>query len=321
MAYQPMDAFQCFTSISENVPSWITRVTDLATYTAKKHTEFSEEYKKLALAQQTQQRRRKNSSVHSIRPGSELRADGSLSGLQTSQVVLVEVAKPSSTGSKRNGDAASVLSGEGSRVLPRQQLIIHYDGHMQKELEQVVRDIGAARNSIRKGKMSQVMRRPNLTMEMFRSRSRDSLRSPQLATDNFIQVQAEPPRLTQKADSFDSTDKHLETAQSLCETAAHQFLRCGNCSSQLETILAKFDLILETAKKEVGHLSAEKQVDSGIEAAEPELTSQAVLKPVGVAEDGKPLEPGSADIEVDDSPSDSSVSIDITAFRSSRFRT
>ncbi|KAH8706060.1 hypothetical protein BGW36DRAFT_285236 [Talaromyces proteolyticus] len=308
MAYLPTDAFQCFTYISENVPSWITRVTELTAHTAKKHAEFSEEYKKLALTQQPQ-RPRKNSSFHSIRPGSELRADRALSG---------------------DEDAASAISSEGAGVLPRQQLIIYYDGHTQKELEQVGRDIGAARNSLRKGKMSPAIargrcREPYVDLtsprNCFSSWSPEALHSPQLANYNSIRVQAQPPRSTQKEDSFDFTDRHLASVQSLCETAAHRFIRCGNCSAQLKTILAKFDLVLGMAKNEVDRLNAEKQVDPGDETAELELISLAVLKPVDVAEDGMAPDPGSAAIEVDDSLSDSSVSIDITAFRSSRFRT
>ncbi|CRG84382.1 hypothetical protein PISL3812_01674 [Talaromyces islandicus] len=310
MSFHPLDALQCFTSISENVPAWITRVTDLAAHTAKKHAEFSEEYKKLAADSQAQPRR-KNSSVHSIRSSSALRIEAAAAA-----------AAALNPQSKREGDGVSIPSDQVSRVSrQRPKVVIRYDHHTQKELEQVVRDIGAARNSIRKGKMSQVMRRPNLTMEMFSRRSRDSLRGPSLPMDSLVRVQAPRETPTQQESSFDFTDKQLEAAQSLCERAAHQFIRSGDCSTQLSTILDKFNLVLNTAREETTRLHAEKAADMGDGMPESETAAaSAGFKPIDCGEDGKSPEPGIAAIEVDDSPSDSSVSIDITAFRSNRFR-
>jgi hypothetical protein len=313
MAFHPMDALQCFTSISENVPAWITRVTDLAAHTAKKHAEFSEEYKKLAADAKPDaqpQRRRKNSSIHSIRSSSVLLDEEAPAALLS----------PLNALSKRDG--ASIASDKISRVFrQRPQVVIRYDQHTQKELEQIVRDIGAARNSIRKGKMSQVMRRPNLTMGMFNSRSRDSLRSPALPMGSLARVQAPRETPSQQESSFDFTDKQLETAQSLCERAAHQFIRSGDCSTQLDAILNKFNLVLTTARKETARLHAEKTTDMDDEMAESETTAApAGFQPIDCVEDGKAPAPGVAAIEVDDMPSDSSISIDITAFRSNRFR-
>ncbi|QKX58357.1 uncharacterized protein TRUGW13939_05479 [Talaromyces rugulosus] len=299
MAFHPMDALQCFTTIGENVPSWITRVTELAAHTAKKHAEFSAEYKKLA--DTLPPRRRKNSSVHSIRS---------------------EVAAAAVTQSKRGEDATSIASDQISRFSrQRPRVVIQYDNHTQKELEQTVRDIGAARNNIRKGKMSQVMRRPNLTMEMFSSRSRDSLRNPALPMDSLVRVQAPRETPAQQESAFDFTDKQLETAQSLCESAAHQFIRTGDCSTQLDTILEKFNLVLTATRKEVDRLHAEKPADIDDEKVESEtLAAPAIFMTVDCGEDGKAPDPEIAAIEVDDAPSESSVSIDITAFRSNRFR-
>jgi hypothetical protein len=128
----------------------------------------------------------------------------------------------------------------------------------------------------------------------------------------------------QKESSFDFTDKQLELAQSLCETAAHQFLRCGDCATNLENIQERFNLVLETANHEIGRLRAEKELeqkDEPTEVKESPAASMEVSKPIGMMDDGKSPDPGAAAIEVDDSTSESSVLIDITAFRSSRFRT
>lgn len=316
MATKPIDAFQCFTSISDNVPSWITRVTELAAHTSRKHAEYSAEFTRLASSHShlsSTQRRRKNSSVHSIRPGSDL---------LLKPTGAAEDAPPSNV----SGDNTSLA------VRVRRQLIIYYDSHTQAELEQIVRDIGCARNCLRKGKMSQLMRDSTKGLDMFAStgRPRESFSRMQLPSlDGYRRTSANGARgstttasmNTQSESAFDFADKQLEIAQSLCETAAHQFLRSGDCAKELEDMLAKFNIVLQIATQEVTRLREEKEQE-----VEPEvstnipLTYSSVIKPIPAADDDKLPEPGSATIEVDDTVSDSSISIDITAFRSNRFR-
>lgn len=303
MAFSSMDALQFFTAIRDNVPAWIIGVADLAAHTARKHAEFAEEYQQLTQTGWAR-RRQKSSSVHSIRPASEWQADLQL---------RADSPRPDEQGSRfrrmRDLDAASIVSAEGAQVFRmRHHLVIYYDSHTQQELEKVVREIGTARNSIRKSKMSQMMRKPSMGIEMFATR----------------RANGEERRTAHRSDqesAFDVTDKQLEVAQSLCETAAHQFLRCGDCATELESIQEKFHLVVETATKEVSRLRADKEpaVHSDVERS-PATPMEAITKPIDALEDGKPPEPGAATIEVDDSATESSVSIDITAFRSSRFR-
>jgi hypothetical protein len=311
MAANPMDALQCFTSISDSVPSWITRVTELATHTSRKHAEFSEEFKRLATTHSqisSQPRRRKNSSVHSIRPGSDL------------------LLKPSGVAV----DASSNISEDTTIVAHnRRQLIIYYDSHTQAEFEQTVRDIGNARNSLRKGKMSQLMRKSTNGLDMFAatSRSRDSLRGIQLpplegfrrrATGALGTITANTTQ--NESSAFEFTDKQLDLAQSLCETAAHQFLRTGDCAKELEDILAKFETVRQTATQEATRLREEKEREAEQQQSNGSPTWSSGFKSIHTVVDDKPPDPGSAAIEVDDAVSDSSISIDITAFRSNRFR-
>ncbi|KKA19864.1 hypothetical protein T310_6127 [Rasamsonia emersonii CBS 393.64] len=300
------------------------------------HAEFSEEYKKVAHVRP--QRRRKNSSVHSIRPTSELKAAGVLASSQKENQGSVEANKsdlPARSRQKKGADdAASHHSAEAAQpVRMRHNVVIHYDGHTQKELEQVVRDIGLARNSIRKGKMSQMMRKSGVDMLSARLTSRESKQG--FTPMNGSPLSGRSTRtMQQKESSFDYADKQLELAQSLCETAAHQFLRCGDCSTELEGVKEKFNLLLEVANSEAARLRAEKEQEEAQEREKEKEREQEQKqakteeppakvdpdKPVDVTENGKPPEPGVAAIEVDDAASDSSVSIDITAFRASRFR-
>jgi hypothetical protein len=351
MALVSMDALQCFNFISESLPSWMSRVSDLAVHTATKQAEFSEEYKKLT---HTQTRRRKNSSCRSIRPGQEDGAERQQSPEKASVPQEKDLTDSTAKGApapntrKRGTEQApSIQSADGPQVIrTRHSVVVHYDGHTQRELEQVVRDIGSARNNIRKGKMTQLMKKPNLALEMFSKRIslREASRSIVAPSDARPSVLASMGRSrnVQKESSFDFADKQLESAQSLCEAAAHQFLRSGDCSTELENIQQKFRLVLEAAESEVDRLREEKEreekergekereekereekmrEEKKLEKSEVEETLRPKSeKPIVVAEEEKPPEPDMTTIEVDDASSEESISIDISAFRSTRFR-
>jgi hypothetical protein len=59
------------------------------------------------------------------------------------------------------------------------------------------------------------------------------------------------------SDIFDELDKGLEWCQSQCEHAAHQFLRDGDCSTEISNIKRKLGEVKETAEKEVEKLNSE----------------------------------------------------------------
>lgn len=322
-----MDALQCFSSISEIVPSWITRVTDLAEHTSRKHAEFSEEFKRLASTSTgaPQPQRRKNSSVHSIRPIRE----GHVDSTHTS---------PSSSSSLSIG-AENVVSA----ARPRRQLIIYYDSHTQFEFEQAVREISNARNLLRKGKMSQFMRGAR-SYELFASsrQSRESLHTAQLppaapatATGGYRLRSPVDQKESAFESAFESADKQLDMAQGLCETAAHHFLRTGDCTKQLELIRAKFETVLEIATQEASRLREEQEKQQQQQQQQPQEAgstemiativetspkSLCVATTINTADKDKLCALANETIEVDDAASDSSIHIDITAFRSDRFR-
>ncbi|KAN0066638.1 hypothetical protein V8E54_013170, partial [Elaphomyces granulatus] len=104
---------------------------------------------------------------------------------------------------------------------------IYYDGYIQKELVHIVHDIGSARNRLRRGKMTQRMKGP-------------------------------PSAWKQKNTPFDFADNQLELAQSFCEAAAFQCLRCGDCTTELETVEQKFRLVLEATESEIERLRREE---------------------------------------------------------------
>jgi len=56
---------------------------------------------------------------------------------------------------------------------------------------------------------------------------------------------------------FDELDEGLEFCQKHCEQAAHQFLRDGECSTEIETIRKKLSEVKKSAEKEVERLKKE----------------------------------------------------------------
>ncbi|KAL4931649.1 uncharacterized protein BDV17DRAFT_241016 [Aspergillus undulatus] len=332
-----MDALGAFTYLSDNIPTWMTQLSDLSTHCATKHAEFAEAFKKHS-AIPSKPRKRRNSSVCSIQTdsaGSEgavrprrLRSSGS--GSNTS-----------SFDSARNGPAI---------ISTRHSLIIHYDGYTQKTLEELVRSIGTARNNLRKGKMAQLplvkgMRGgappprgaagarallPTLDSE---DDILASIRSARTRGPSPIQQQQQS---TTRQPPFDLADKNLELAHSFCETAAYHFLRAGGCAEELKSVKDRFNVLLKLAREEVEILQKEKQEEAKQKEREKEeeneisedttetkpaieiATATATATEPGMASLKRPAS-SEGPIEVDDEQG-SVESIDLTVFRVNRMR-
>lgn len=112
-------------------------------------------------------------------------------------------------------------------------------------------------------------------------------------------------RRNEAGDIFDTIDKGLEWCQSRCEHAAHQFLRDGECSTDIEDIKRKLTEVKEVAEKEIEKLKneGEKVLPAAkfpkrnitAQGKSRELKSVQVRKEVGTTKD---LEVD--DMEVDD---------------------
>jgi hypothetical protein len=322
-----MESPNCFTHLSENLPSWIVRVTDLAAHTASKHAEFSADYSRLS---NTKPRRRKNSSLHSIRPGDNLsvadKSDTSdkMDLSTTSRQKEMPFDNPSryiqAANRRRRGapDGGTLKSGENSRISTRARhmVVVHYDSHTQNELDKLVKDIGAARNNLRKGRMARM--RSNyggFGMKLPMINTRNGLRKPPPP-----ELDEGVPPTTGKEPPFDMTDKQLELAQNFCEVAAHQVLRDGDCATQLDSTRERLESVLELANAEAKRVAEEEKAKKERGETEEETPKKMDIEKIKPDESTKSPPSGITAIEVDDASSTSSISIDITAFRSTRFR-
>jgi hypothetical protein len=342
MAMASMDALGAFTHMKDNLSAWILRVSDLAAHTHKKHDEYSEAYRRHA---NFKPRRRKNSSVASIHAEDLVpiaqRKTPSPEPITTETVHAPEQGQRS--GRKRSTDEAPSVESheEYALVSTRHNVIIDYDGHTQKTLEAIVRDIGVARNNLRRGRMAMMPRTGlrasllnkgvgmNLNMPGGQASPLSCVRSTR-TTSGIVGVTGTSAL---RSDSpFDFADKQLELAHALCETAAYQVLRSGDCGTELDGVEEKFKMLLEAAINEVDRLKAEKKQQEEHEQQQqngtaeegppkpPPTLSAARLARVAAIAANKPTATTAGTIEVDDNSSISAESIDLSAFRSSRIR-
>jgi len=329
-----MDALKSFTFLTDNIPAWITKVDDLSQYTSTKQAEFAAEYTKLT---HPKVRKQRTGSLHSIRsslvnkdeqqpPATTTGDDPSpqhpeLNPLDASNRYLFANARR-----KRKNAGTSVRSGASgpSKYRNRHMVVVYYDSSVQENFEHLVRVIGGARNNLRKGKMSQVMKNgfqlPALSA--FSTGPVDFKASLKRGLDP---KKREPNGSADKKDrcAFDLADKDLEAAQSLCEVGAHQFLRDGDCSLEIDGTKEKLERVLELAKEEKQKLEEEEKLAKEIEEAE-KVVAEAEEFERRRSLDQKPrllnIGTGDAEIEVDDSDSVESVEVDLSAFRSTRAR-
>ncbi|KAJ5713475.1 uncharacterized protein N7483_010656 [Penicillium malachiteum] len=357
MATASIDALGAFSHLQTNLPPWITRISELATHAAARHAEYSQAYQKHTTFKP---RRRKNSSVRSIHtddlaPIAKQETPPSDAVEETTTTISTpkdEKVPAQQAGRKRGTDEApSIDSGERHAfVSTRHNVIIEYDGHTQKVLEEVVREIGIARNNIRRGKMSLMPRGGGLRANLLNRTaglntqiggvggvggepsplsSLSCVRSTRTAsgvvgvTGTSTGVRKESP--------FDFADKQLELAHSLCETAAYQVLRSGDCATELDGVEENFKMLLEMTNSEVTRLEEEKKQREA-QATEEEKENQATQPPNPTAArlariaaitantSKQPTAVAMGTIEVDDDSSISAESLDLSALRRSRIR-
>lgn len=160
---------------------------------------------------------------------------------------------------------------------------------------------------------------------------------PQMADDS----NGKPQMRAGAPEAFETADKDLEAAQTLCEVGAHQFLRDGNCSEELGGTKERFDRCLDLATQQATLLRQDQSqlqaktanaavVEIEIEhpdhetlerrarghydlSVDPKLQSSTVSGGLAVLD-------GITYIEVDEDEDNESVHIDLTAFRSNRRR-
>lgn len=350
-----MDALTSFTHLTENIPDWMIKLEDLAAQVLEQHSRFT----KLTHLTQLKLSRRKRGSTESLRP----KDDGDIN-----QTTAVPVNDNSSSGdpgilnsnldsAKAIGDVkrkrkCSTVSGASGirRYRTRSMIIVYYDSAIQDAFESLVRHIASARNNLRKGKTAANFkaRMIALGMEenpfvpgdfaMLGSRVMPGPRSSRTDKPSLPSVKATKP--AERVTRFEEADRELEAAQSLCEVAAHQFLRDGDCTEEIQGTRLRFESCLRMAQQEVDLLRREQEkTEEPEEPEEPKtpkleepkkediLAEQSTSRVVTLNEKMDLSDPqqktsgyaGINSIEVDDGISEaSSIHLDLSAFRRPR---
>lgn len=331
------------------------QVDELSVRVAERHSEFA----KLSHSPQSRPLKKRNGSTDSIRLNEPAhvgdlsdrlsQTPGTRQLSQTKETSLMSSAprQPSMNPNsqpllqdaqrKRKPRPGSILSGASAKYRSRSMLIVYYDSAIQEAIEALVRHIGSARNNLRKGKTTANFKARMSSLGL----SFPSTPSPSQRSSNFTFLSEKPTHpgkdalnVTARPDpvaAFDQADKWLETAQSLCEVAAHEFLRNGDCSAELEGTKIRFEGCLRVAEQEAARLRQEEEDrvpdedeedEEGEEEEEEEEEEEQETKFDGLmppVSHPPRLECSKmSTIEVDDDDDGNSIHIDLSAFRRTR---
>ena len=228
-------------------------------------------------------------------------------------------------------------------------IVVYYDSTIQEALEVMVKLIAGARNKLRKGKSTASFKARMTSMGMGLDGNSGSdgpfgggpsdltMLPPKMMRGGLGRTGGLGLRDTggdTKMKEFEDADKELESAQSLCEVAAHQFLRDGDCRSEIEGTRKRFECCLSIAKKKVEQSRAEEEKEKQDQSDVEEKSSSPVesekpdakKKPAPIIEilSEKMMAPepmkhvtftGTGTIEIDDESDAESVQIDLSAIR------
>ncbi|KAF1994813.1 hypothetical protein P154DRAFT_365679 [Amniculicola lignicola CBS 123094] len=259
------DIEKAVTYLHDNIPTWFKGIAQIE----EKVTRMQDEISRVPVARAPAKRR--TGSVESTRDLDTVMEDSNT----TPQTVLAT----------RKRKTASVLSERAStpvKYRSRQMIVVVYDGEIQQSFETLVRSIGTGRNMLRKGKMQAQLDAmaaiagsddddddddaDDAAISKIRYRHRANFSSMRgrgpmrnMRTMRGLETNANavvPP------EEFDFADKALELAQGLCEKAAHQSLRDGECRKELDGVRRHCEDVLDKAKNAVERFAARKEKDA-----------------------------------------------------------
>lgn len=333
-----MDALESFAHLDDSVPSWLSKLDELTVSVAEHNARF------LQMARfGSRVLKKKNASTESLQEGPDQHyaVEGETAAKATDIYVppnpshqclshasrARHAANNSNLVRKRKGSNASILSGQ-SRYRTKSMVVVYYDSAVQESFEFLFRSIAGARHNLRKGKTTALFksRMASLGMEgsSYPAAGEPPLLNPKTMRASLGRRTIGPEfNADGKMSTFDEADKDLEITQRLCEVAAHQFLRDGDCRPEIESMRKRFEACRAIAKREVERLKEEE----AREQTETEVTTGSVKEeklPVVKCVEAKVNPPpplkqinfsGTGVIEIDDGSDAESVHIDLSAFK------
>ena len=347
-----MDALKSFAYLTDNLPLWLTKLDELSVQVTEQNIRFTKltQYTEVKLA------RKKPDSTESLRPKADDNLEATAIAVTNTSVPPSSqpvssnavILKDTTRNILRKRKPGSALSGASGlqRYRTRSMIVVYYDSDIQNSFEQLVRNIAGARNNLRKGKTAASFKNRMAAMGTGGDPTGYPGRFPMLDPKMRLKVgiNRKVPGLegTTADAAFETMDRDLEKAQSLCEIAAHQMLRDGDCREEIGETKERFKNCLKIAKEEAER-TREKEVREK-EAEEAEAAEQAKesegseeVTQVTISEPSRP-EPveiflpekvehptikhshfaGTGAIEVDNESDVSSIKVDLSAIRRTR---
>ncbi|KAK3678215.1 hypothetical protein LTR78_002311 [Recurvomyces mirabilis] len=282
------DALLSITTLLQNLPIWIAGIEGILKDATERQQKLLAEHQPADSLPVVKRRRRSSvSSIWSevVRVGTqedlEVKGDNGEEGVGAepeeenedwpvvASVALLRPQLPHMTHSdalrlsQRKRKTASVCSGDHSggpvKYRCRGLAVIYYDGDVQKRFEALVKAVQLSRHSIRKAsdKMTAARSRPPDRNSDDSSSDADrtagmSVREFQAAKSRQRKASLTPP--DECAVMLDRVDVLLNKGQDLCERAAHQVLRDGDCALELKNAVKRLKEANETAEARLSDL-------------------------------------------------------------------
>jgi hypothetical protein len=345
----PQDALNSFRSLLDQVPGWITLLEDILDNATKRQNDLLFVNQPADSDRTLVRKASGSSSPKSKRSRKEEQVEASAANdtLQpqtpTPIPTLLRPQLPHMTESdalrlsQRKRKTSSACSGGmsgPSKYRSRALVVVYYDGDVQERLTRIVQEFSSCRNGIRKSKMNakvdMLSRSGSSSSGSDSSAGEETLKGIGSFAYRTTRLRPQDPGAMGKLDGSEALDKVdglLEKSQNLCEHAAHQVLRDGDCASELSQVKK----LLEEAKT-----SAELELP-GLErlAAEAEERQRRVEARQRLERSRQPPQPADSEkiellsrqpsndplevdeIEVDDEDDDSDAEFEMAALKMS----
>lgn len=257
------DIEKAFSFLHDNIPQWLGNAAEIE----RKIVAMQSELSKIPVSRSLPFKKR-TGSIESIR---DLDAIRERPETQSAEAEAEAIQPEPITRKRKEPSLLSEQQSVPTKLRSRTMIVVNYDGHIQTAFEQLVRAIGTGRNMLRKGKMAAKLEAmaalagssddddddddSNAIMSKIGYRHRAGLSS--MRTRGMMRMSDPAGTPTER---FDTADKALEESQALCERAAHQSLREGDCRKELNAVRKHFDQVAEIAKGQVARYVSQRLV-------------------------------------------------------------
>jgi hypothetical protein len=344
----PQDALNSFRSLLDKIPGWITGLDAILDNATQRQNELLSANQPADSDRTLVRKSSKSSSLRSKRskhdsPPEQTLLPETVNQMATPVPTLLRPQLPHMTESdalrlsQRKRKTSSNCSGDQSgpsKYRSRALVVVYYDGDVQKSFTELVHALASSRNDIRRSKLSAKVdnlarsRSSSSGSDTAGSFGEDTTKSIGTFTYKTTRLRLQDMSAVSRPDgsqSLSKVDGLLEQSQNLCEHAAHQVLRDGDCA--LEATKAKELLVQARACAEREMPSLEKiaaaDQERRVRAEEKQRVERSKQPPPPADSEKIELlsrEPSNDtlevdEIEVDDDDDDSDAELDMTTLK------